>query len=1140
MQQKFTHCYARRSLMALLWLLLPCIYLHAQKSVQPGRNVTITNGHISLRDVFNVIEKQTGVILFFGDLNTNQHVTVRFVSTPIEEALAEMLPPLGLTYEYVKGNKDKIFIRSIVADKKKDTVMVMSVSGVVTDDKGAPLPGASVRIKGTLIGTATKENGSFTLNRAGEKDVIQVSYTGFVMTEMSLAGKTDVKVRLKPGDNSLNETVVTAYGTSTQRALTGAITVVKGEQIQTLPNRSFDKSLQGLVPGLVVTSGNGQPGSAPSNFLLRGIATGGSVTGGGTVRNPLVVIDGIPVSQEPTMSEVSDNTSAISNPMAQINPSDIESISVLKDAAAIALYGSKASNGVILVTTKTGKAGKTVFNFRHQSDLSSRLKGKVNMLNEKEYFELLKDAYHNSNPGITDAEILSDLRSVPSPLEPKFPTFINSSGDTSFYSQDNWSEKLYRPVAITTTNELSISGGNERSVFFIGMEYSKQNGVARKSGYDRKSLRFNFEIRPSTWFRLGLNTMLSYNIQNYSGEGVFNLIERVSPLAPIYNDDGSFRYNYLWGMAGAGNSLVPNPIAATELNIKKNTAYRGLSKIYGEIKVLKNISFNSALGVDYMLNENIDKIHPLLAIDGVLDYEGRIKETNYRTANIITTNTLQFNQTLRNDHTIHILLGQEAQIKTSKISNIIGYGFANNPLLDQTTGATTIFAGNTNYRQTLLSYFGQLNYSYRNKYYASGSIRADGASNFGKNERFGTYWSVGSGWLISEEPFMKPIRNWVSFLKLRGSFGAAGNSAAIADYFRYDYLNMLNYPEGIAVMQRTDIGPGNPSIKWEETFSWDAGLEFKLLGDRVFFSADVYNRKTKNLIASSIPLPLATGFDKITDNIGNITNKGIELSISAEIVRSKRFFWRINANWSRNQNKFTKSFFNETSDNNATANNYLINRVGVEYNSFYLPVWAGVNPENGRPMWIDSLGKKSEDYYSAKREIVGSPLPDGFGSVTNTLGWKGIELSFNIYYSYGSKIYFNSSFMQNDGLDPYVNQNKSALNRWKKPGDVSINPRRLLYGMVGGEQDLGTNESTRYLVDGDYIRLANVSIGYVFSNDLIRNLRVTGIRVFLQGHNLATITKYSGQDPDNVNVFGVGNFLYPQQRTYSAGLMVSF
>jgi len=303
----------------------------------------------------------------------------------------------------------------------------------------------------------------------------------------------------------------------------------------------------------------------------------------------------------------------------------------------------------------------------------------------------------------------------------------------------------------------------------------------------------------------------------------------------------------------------------------------------------------------------------------------------------------------------------------------------------------------------------------------------------------------------------------------------------------------------------------------------------------VAITADIYSRKTSNLIAENIPLPAATGFATITDNIGDIKNSGIELAVAALIISNKDFRWNINANWSRNRNRFIKAFFPHTA-----VGGYLANEVGREYNSFYLPVWAGVNPANGRPQWVDSTGKITEDYYAAKSEFVGKAQPNGFGAVTNTFSWKGLELSAMLYYQYGSQVFYNGAFLQNDGLDPYANQSKAALNRWQKPGDIAANPRRLLYGRTNTETDFGTYPSTRYLYDGDFIRLSNVSLTYNLPASILNRVHLSGLRVFIQGHNLATWTRYSGQDPENINSYGSGNFLYPQQRSFTIGLNASF
>ncbi|WP_083781065.1 SusC/RagA family TonB-linked outer membrane protein [Chitinophaga pinensis] len=1123
MHQKFTHCYATRSLMGILCLLLPCIQAVAQKSTQPGRNVTLTSSRIALGDVFNVIEKQTGVLLFFGDLNTNQTVGVKFVATPVEVALGEMLPPIGLTYEYVKGNKDKIFIKSIMPSKK-DTVMMTSISGVVTDEKGEPLPGASVRVKGTNVGTATERNGSFTLRRNSEKDVLQVSFMGFTMAEIPVGGKANVKVRLRQEENSLQ--VVTAYGTTEKRAVTGAMTIVKGADIQNLPNRSFDKSLMGVVPGLLVTPGTGQPGGGIANFVLRGIATSADPRNGSTVRNPLILIDGIPVSQETTQMSFSYDsyTTSINNPLAQLNPSDIESISVLKDASAIALYGAKASNGVILITSKRGKAGKTRFEFRHQTDISKAISNRQRTLTQDEYLKLLYETYKNTDPiKWTDQAIKSDLFS-------KFSYRVNGN-DTIFYPAADWRKELYNDVAPTISNELSASGGNDNTNFFLNFEYTKQNGVIRGTGYDRKSVRFNFENRPTKWLRLGLNNFLSYNVQNYAGSagGAGDMdaaaIALMSPLNPIRLDNGDFQLNYAVG--GSSQNQV-NPAAALAYNTNKNTAYRALTKVSAEVSFLKNFKITSNLGVDFMFSEAKEKVDTRLSDPLTLSIGGKIEEQDVRRANIINTNMLNYNQIFSNIHELNLIVGQEAQIMNQR-TMAVAVGNLGSFYYDQISspGATIMRQSGYVLKETLLSYFAQLNYGFGKKYFLTGTIRKDGSSRFGADKRFGTYWSTGIGWVMTSEDFMSTVSQYLNYLKIRGSIGAAGNAGAINRFTPYDQSSIAKYQNATAVYTST---PGNPDVKWENTLSWDAGVEGSIIKNRVSFTADIYQRNTSNLIYT-INLPLSSGFSSMLGNLGKMRNRGVEISLSTDVIKTKQFTWNINANWSTNRNTLVKADVPLA----ATVVGPTANKEGESFNSFYAIKWAGVNPSSGNSQWLDSVGKPNEDPNAAKRVIIGQTQPKAFGSITCRFNWKAFDLSSMFYYQYGYLIYDDSRFV-NDGYSPYSNQGVNALDRWQNPGDIASNPKRLLSNALGG----ATIYSSRFLFSGDYIRLQNVVVGYTCPESITQKLRISGARIFVQGSNLALWSSSPALDPATVNVAGFSSTSYPMQRSISVGLNAKF
>lgn len=1106
-----------------------------------GQRITLSENNAPLEQVLKKIKLQSGVnFLYADDLFENvKKVNIKLNNSTLEQALSKIFENQPVSYEIQENTvivkvKEPSFLERVV----DAFTPPIDVRGTVVDEKGMPLPGANVKVRGFKQAAVTDNKGRFYLPGVDDKAVLIVSFVGYKDVEVGV--KASISVVLELISAELNEVVV-AYGKTTQQALTGAVTVVKGEQIQSLPNRSFDKSLQGLVPGLLVTSGNGQPGSGPGNFVLRGIATGAQPTNGESFRNPLIVIDGIPVSQEPSSAIVGSSalTERITNPLAQLNPSDIETISVLKDAAAIALYGSKASNGVILVTTKKGKAGKTTFNFRHQTDLASALNGKIKMLSQQEYLELLFEAYHNSNRATTDTKIYSDLRK-------KFPIIVNAPGDTAFYPQSDWTGALLNKNAVTIANEISVSGGNDKSNFYLNLEYTKENGVAKKTGFDRKSMRFNYENRPASWFKFGLNSTLSYNEQDYTVGNTFLTTVGISPLNAIRNINGDYIYQYLWGQGAVGGFPIPNPVAQGELNINKSSAYRGMSGLSAEVKILKELSFSSTFGANFSLNDVKEKRHPLLyTTDG-----GGIAEQLFRTTGLINTNLLQYNKLWNNSHSLSLLAGQEVRIDLNKYSFIRKVNISDVPDQDQVFGGkfTTDAIGNTS-KQTQVSYFGQLTYNFLGRYYLSGSVRTDGSSQFGKNNRFGTYWSVGGGWVLSNESLLKHTDNWLSYLKLRGSMGPAGNSAGIGDRLRFDRILTTNFMGGVTVFPTSGLNPGNPSIQWEETFTWDAGVELRLLKDRFSITVDIYNRKTKNLIAYDIDAPFATGYSKFTKNIGDIKNHGVELSLTANVLKLKDFQWNINANWSRNQNKLTKSFIPRSQLFGAN----MVNEVGYEYNSYFLRKWAGVNPDNGRPMWIDSLGKPTENWALAKQEIVGKAQPDGFGSINNTFSLKGFGLSVSLYYQYGSKIYLNSN-LQNDGnilngqgggSDPYLNQTRDALNRWRKPGDIAINPRRLLNGQAltstGQTQvDQGTAASTRYLYDGDFIRLGNIQLSYSLPKQLIQRLHLNAVNLFIQGHNLVTWTKYSGGDPDNVGPSGFGSIIYPQSRSYSMGLNVNF
>lgn len=1098
-----------------------------------AQKITLSERNTPLTKVFKKITAQTGYAFFVSarTLKDVKPVTIEVRNVALKDALEQIFKDQPI--EFTLADKIVTVSKRLAPSFLEKVVDAFTppedAEGVVLDEKGNPLGGATVRVKGTKNVVITDAKGQFHLIRPDYKDRLIISYVGYQDKEVAIEENMTVRLELKSAE--LNEVVV-AYGRQQQKSITGAVTVVTGDQIQGLPNRSFDKSLQGMVPGLVVTKGSGQPGGGVSNFMLRGIATGGDPSLGNPVRNPLIVVDGVPVTQVPSITNRagSDQLSLVSNPLAQLNPNDIESISILKDASAIALYGSKASNGVILVTTKKGRIGKTRFTFSQQTDIANRENNEVKMLNQQQYIDLFVETYRNSYPDATREQVIDSLKQ-------KFPT----RSDGSFYPQVNWLDAISNKAAITNSTNFSISGGSEKENFYVSLERTDEKGVIRNSGYERNSFRINYEGRPSNWFKYGFNTTLSHNIQDYSDPNLIEKAQFMSPLNPIYDENGRLMYNFNYGASGIQNGLeTSSPFAVVSLNTNRNTAYRALSRGYLEGKFFKYFTLSSSLGFDFMLNEEKIKSYPKVAYPDDYGYpmtDGKIERNSKRTSNIILTNTLAFNKSFDEDHSVNILLGQETQMFENTEAYAVLTGFPNNPTLEDVTGGGSTFnGGQTSGKQNSVSYFSQLNYGFKDRYFATGSIRRDGSSRFGASNKFGTFWSAGLAYVLSEEVFLKNKYSWLNYVKFRGSFGPAGNSSAIRDEYKLSWIMPAIFLGNPAVTPAPSLYPGgNAGIKWENTFTWNAGLDLRLLSNRVSFTADFYQRKTKNFIAQ-VPMGYAAGFNRYWANIGDMQNKGMELSLSADVLRFRSFAWNVNVNWSRNTNKLTKSFYPETNMGGT------VNKVGEEYNSFYAPVWAGVNIETGRPQWIDKNQNITSEYANLDLRRIGKAQPDGTGSIINTISYKSYSLSFSIYGSYGSTIQVGNKF-QNDGADPYINQNVLALNHWRTQGDSAVNPRRLfMAGYDGVPVDFGTNPSTRYFLDGDFLRLSNVRFSYSTPMSVLKHLHLEGLNLFIQGNNLALWTKYSGSDPENINAFGSSaqSLLYPQSRIYSAGINISF
>ncbi|WP_295122952.1 TonB-dependent receptor, partial [uncultured Chitinophaga sp.] len=609
----------------------------------------------------------------------------------------------------------------------------------------------------------------------------------------------------------------------------------------------------------------------------------------------------------------------------------------------------------------------------------------------------------------------------------------------------------------------------------------------------------------------------------------FGAASILSPLNPIRDVNGNYVLNYAQGTNGS--RPVANTVAANEYNKNNITSYRAVNTLRADLKFLKYFNLSSTLGFDFLFSETYRKSDPRLQFGESNSY-GLISEYSVKRANLISTNAINFSKTFSDIHSLSALVAQEAQIITGKNVYIQATGTsATLPYYDElnSPGYTNTAAVTTKDKTTLLSQFGQVQYALKNKYFLSGSYRRDGSSLFGTHQQWADYWSAGAGWIVSEEKFMRSLERQLTYLKLRGSFGIAGNSANVSVLSKYDLLRQELLNGQLAVIPAEQ--PGNPEIKWESTFSWNFGIDARLWQDRLELTLDLYKKYTKNLIYAT-NLPAHSGYVKVADNIGDMNNNGFELNLRGHIIRSKNFTWSAIAMWSTNKNVLVKAYV----PLEKTQAESISNEEGRNYNSYYMPVWMGVNTETGLPQWKDSTGKPTSIYASAKKEFVGKPQPDGFASLLNTVSWKGIELNVQLYYQYGFDIYDSQlSVSLSDGVYPYMNSPKSALNRWQQPGDVAANPVRKL-----NNTNNGNFPSTRFLSKGDYLRLQQIGLAYSLPSDIVRRLKLSSLKLYAQGFNIHQWSLNKEVNPDNATASGRISFSYPQAQSYSLGINANF
>jgi TonB-dependent starch-binding outer membrane protein SusC len=976
-----------------------------------------------------------------------------------------------------------------------------SISGKVTDASGIPVPKASVLVKGTSIGTTTNDDGSFSLSVPANARVLVVSSVGLAVTEVAIGNRSSINIQLQEENKSLEEVVVVAYGTQVKKKVTGAVTKVGGEEFENRPFASFDQMLQGKAAGVQSVSPNGQPGGAQT-IRIRGVS---SVTGN---NDPLYVVDGIPINT----GDFSRNTET-SNALAGINPNDIESVSVLKDAAATSIYGSRASSGVILITTKKGKQGKSKLRFDFENGYGNVAFFNDNSkpLNAQQYYDLTREGLVNA--GASPAQVTSTLTAL---------------GNGNGYDE-NWFDLVTRQGKTLNAN-LSLSGGDAKTTFYTSIGYFKQTAPVKGSDFSRYSANLNVRHKVNQKFTFGINIIGGYTNQNSPSDGgAF----RNPVLAGYFLRPGQNAYNPD-GTLNVSNTIfnqVYNPLGIIEYDRGLFNNLKTISTVSGEYNILKDLKFTTKFGIDYINIEEESYRNPFFGDSRTTG--GSVSNLSTRLSNWVWTNMLDYHKDLfkSKDLGMDLKVGYEAQ--KSKQFNITanGNGLPQTQLIVLPAPSTPTSARADRIDFSQVSYFSIAQFDYKRKYSVSGSIRRDAASRFGPDSRVGYFWSTGVAWNIDEEDFFKNV-NFIDALKLRSSFGTSGDNRGVTPYewrstYSFDPANNYNQLPG-----STPAQVGNTDLTWEQSQVFNISAEFSMLKNRIGGTIEYYRRKSTDLIFA-VPLSRTAGFNDRNDNIGSMENKGWEITLNGTPVRTKDFTWDINFNISLNKNKI----LNLPNGADIRTGN-LIRRVGENVQSIFTRAWAGVDPANGNPLWYtDASRKTTTSTLPGYREIIGSTMPDGFGSLSTTFKYKGFSLDAQFNYQYGNTVYDNWGFITwSDGAFGSLNKINKQLGRWQKPGDITDIPK-----YVYNNANNSNGESSRWYYKGDFVRLRELTISYQVPRSFVTKTKIDNAVFYMRGSNLWTkaFDKDITFDPEQ-GFAGTNNLQVLIQRVITFGVNIGF
>ncbi|MCR4593311.1 MAG: TonB-dependent receptor [Bacteroidaceae bacterium] len=1029
------------------------------------------------------------------------------------------------------------------------------ITGTVIDaESGETMIGVSVRIPGSSVGVLTDVDGKFTITLPEGKKSLSFSFIG--MKPATLVARDGMKVLMESDTKSMDEVIVVAYGQQKKSTFTGSAQNVGSEDIELRPITSVTNALEGNVTGVQMTSSDGQPGSSPS-IRIRGF---GSINAS---NDPLYVVDGIPYD----------------GVLSSINPSDIESLTVLKDASAAALYGARGANGVVMITTKKGKEGKVNVTWRSSLGLLSRGLKRYKNVSQKDFVQLTYEALRNAewDNGASWEEAAAIARqSLGSTLGGEYYNpFKNYTWDTiidpatgkvhadaqSAWDED-WLDAVTRSCGLRHEHQFSLSGGSNRTKYSLSLGYLNEQGVLKTTSFERFNARTNVEHKITDWFSANVGLSVAHSVTNFMDatgtdfSNVWCTAQFINPLFPVYlkDLDGKTIYKngeiqYDWGEPrDNGDQRVGSIIDQSSLGVlmlDKADNRRDIASMRGGFTVgsdddnmgwAKGLKFSVNFGFDYN-NANImsymNMEHGNQASSG-----GYLDKCNTRTQSYTFNQLLTWNRTF-DKHSFDVLLGHEYYDYSYRFLDAARTGLVDG-IYELRPGATLVGADSYSHTYRINSWLSRFNYNYDNRYYFSASLRSDASSRFKKDHRTGKFWSVGANWRISDEKFLKDV-SWLDNLSYKISYGEQGNddvldSEGYSRYYLWQGLSSVSYPNANAsgaILASLE----NADISWEKNANFNTGFEASFLNRRIRLSAEYYNRRTTDMLLN-YPMAISTGFTGYDANVGNMSNQGFEFELSGSPVRTKNFLWDITWMGSTIRNRVTKLTVDSPE---ILTGNYII-KEGLPLNTFYLHKSAGVDPSTGKELWW--AYKRNDDGSIIKEHItsdygevtycryeMGSRIPDLYGSLGTDLSYKGLSLSVLTTYSFGGKVLDYNYY---DGMNlTYIDKtwNQNILRRWQQPGDITDVPR----------VEIKTENyiTDRYLVDASYFAIKNITLSYTLPKKWVNRAKLNNVRVYGSCDNVVLFSHLNGMDPQ-YNFVGDTDYTYSPNRTMTFGVEVNF